>query len=155
MARFIITRNALQCRSHHQKLEEKYTHINKIINLYKTSFNKTLYRQTMDHLDAITNDKPSEIDFKDHTQEKIMVDAEVQTNIRDVSSEFIRVEPNLVVIRSKIEQSQFQQPYYQLPPIYYPTPSYQQVEIPTHTTMSAPYVSGQFGWWGCYSPSKF
>ena len=42
----LVTRNALQCRSHHQKLEEKYTHINKIINLYKTAFNKTLYRQT-------------------------------------------------------------------------------------------------------------
>lgn len=75
MARFIVTRNALQCRSHHQKLEEKYTHINKIINLYKTAFNKTLYRQTMDHLDAITNDKLSEQDLKEQSQEKLMVDA--------------------------------------------------------------------------------
>ena len=38
MSAFISTRNALQCRSHHQKLEEKYVNINKIIFLYKNTF---------------------------------------------------------------------------------------------------------------------
>jgi hypothetical protein len=55
MSRFISTRNALQCRSHHQKLEEKYNQINKIINLYKGAFNKNLYKQMMDSLDALTH----------------------------------------------------------------------------------------------------
>lgn len=57
MSNFIATRNALQCRSHHQKLEEKYTHVNKIIALYKNYFNKNMYKQQMEHLDARAQEK--------------------------------------------------------------------------------------------------
>lgn len=35
MSDFIGTRNGLQCRSHHQKLEEKYVYTNKIIAAFK------------------------------------------------------------------------------------------------------------------------
>ena len=38
MAGFVQTRNSLQCRSHHQKLEEKYHFPNKIISNYKKNF---------------------------------------------------------------------------------------------------------------------
>jgi hypothetical protein len=47
MADFIVTRNALQCRSHHQKLEEKYTHAPKIVNLFKPTFDKNEYREAL------------------------------------------------------------------------------------------------------------
>lgn len=50
MADFIVTRNALQCRSHHQKLEEKYTHAPRIVNLFKPTIDKTAYRQAVESL---------------------------------------------------------------------------------------------------------
>lgn len=43
MARFIGTRNALQCRSHHQKLEDRYLYPNKIIANYKQHNDLALY----------------------------------------------------------------------------------------------------------------
>lgn len=60
MARFIATRNSLQCRSHHQKLEEKYTHVNKIISLYKSFFSKTAYKHYIEQLDTLTHEKNQE-----------------------------------------------------------------------------------------------
>lgn len=53
MADFIVTRNALQCRSHHQKLEEKYTHAPKIVNFFKPAFDRSAYRDAMDSLQAM------------------------------------------------------------------------------------------------------
>jgi hypothetical protein len=50
MADFVSTRNALQCRSHHQKLEEKYTHAIKIVNLFKQHFDRSEYRNALDVL---------------------------------------------------------------------------------------------------------
>jgi hypothetical protein len=50
MASFIVTRNALQCRSHHQKLEEKYIHATKIINVFKPSFDRNLYKEAFERL---------------------------------------------------------------------------------------------------------
>jgi len=50
MANFIGTRNALQCRSHHQKLEEKYIHTTKIINIFKPSFDCSAYREAVERL---------------------------------------------------------------------------------------------------------
>lgn len=45
MAKFIGTRNALQCRSHHQKLEDRYLYPNKIIANYKQHNDLSLYQQ--------------------------------------------------------------------------------------------------------------
>jgi hypothetical protein len=53
MADFIVTRNALQCRSHHQKLEEKYTHAPKIVNLFKPTFDRAAYRDVLESLQAM------------------------------------------------------------------------------------------------------
>lgn len=66
MANFINTRNALQCRSHHQKLEEKYRHIPTIINIFKPFFNVEAYRRTLKSLKKMNNGfQPS-----DHIHEK-------------------------------------------------------------------------------------
>lgn len=51
MARFIGTRNALQCRSHHQKLEDRYLYPNKIIAHYKQHNDLTLYMQVKQELE--------------------------------------------------------------------------------------------------------
>jgi hypothetical protein len=50
MAKFIRTRNSLQCRSHHQKLSEKYSHPNKIVLTFKNSFDQYLYRSYFNEL---------------------------------------------------------------------------------------------------------
>lgn len=52
MAAYIGTRNALQCRSHHQKLEEKYVYPNKIINFFKKHNQLTLYHQLKQELEV-------------------------------------------------------------------------------------------------------
>jgi hypothetical protein len=51
MARFIGTRNALQCRSHHQKLEDRYLYPNKIIANYKQHNDLALYHQIRQELE--------------------------------------------------------------------------------------------------------
>ena len=51
MAKFIGTRNALQCRSHHQKLEDRYLYPNKIISNYKQHHENTLYAQIKQELE--------------------------------------------------------------------------------------------------------
>jgi len=38
MALFLKTRNAIQCRSHHQKQIEKYKNISKILAAFKENF---------------------------------------------------------------------------------------------------------------------
>jgi hypothetical protein len=43
MSEYIGTRNALQCRSHHQKLEEKHLYPNKIIANFKLHHQLDLY----------------------------------------------------------------------------------------------------------------
>ncbi len=45
MSQFIVSRNGLQCRSHHQKLEEKYISTNKIILAYKDKFDIEEYKR--------------------------------------------------------------------------------------------------------------
>lgn len=52
MAKFIGTRNALQCRSHHQKLEDRYLYPNKIIANYKQHNDLTLYNQVRQELEV-------------------------------------------------------------------------------------------------------
>ena len=79
MAQFISTRNSLQCRSHHQKLEEKYTHVNRIIALFKSHFNKILYKKFMDQLEAITHEKHLDNLTKYSHTDRTMVDCEIQT----------------------------------------------------------------------------
>lgn len=64
MADFIVTRNALQCRSHHQKLEEKYTHASKIVNLFKPSFDRTAYRDALENLQALRREGRPERSMK-------------------------------------------------------------------------------------------
>lgn len=51
MAKFIGTRNALQCRSHHQKLEDRYLYPNKIISNYKQHHENNLYAQIKQELE--------------------------------------------------------------------------------------------------------
>lgn len=51
MSRFIGTRNALQCRSHHQKLEDRYLYPNKIIINYKLHNNSSLYDKIKQELE--------------------------------------------------------------------------------------------------------
>jgi hypothetical protein len=84
-----------------------------------------------------------------------MVDAEVQTDIQDITMEFIRVEPNVVVIQKRDEQSYYQHPHYSPPHIYYPQPHYPPSDFPSHTTISPQYHPQQFNWWGGFSPSRF
>lgn len=50
MSGFIKSRNALQCRSHHQKLEERYCYANKIISAFKHHANMELYEQVLAEL---------------------------------------------------------------------------------------------------------
>lgn len=109
MASFISTRNSLQCRSHHQKLEEKYNHVNKIIAFYKPYLNKTAYKQQLEDLVAF-KDKPHDLLTRYTITEKIMVDAEVQTDIMDLNCEFRIAKPNVVVIQKKTSNPQ-------LPPV--------------------------------------
>ena len=45
MASFIGTRNSLQCRSHHQKLLEKYGEIKTIILNFKKYLGKEQYKE--------------------------------------------------------------------------------------------------------------
>jgi hypothetical protein len=59
MADFVVTRNALQCRSHHQKLEEKYTHAPKIVNLFKPTLDRTAYREALETLQLMQRQGPS------------------------------------------------------------------------------------------------
>lgn len=51
MAKFVGTRNALQCRSHHQKLEDRYLYPNKIISNYKQHHENTLYAKIKQELE--------------------------------------------------------------------------------------------------------
>jgi hypothetical protein len=50
MAKFVMTRDAQQCRSHHQKLEEKYHYPNKIIANHKQRCDMALYRLVREEL---------------------------------------------------------------------------------------------------------
>jgi len=45
MAKYIKTRNAFQCRSHHQKLEDRHCFSNKIIAHYKKHNDLTLFEE--------------------------------------------------------------------------------------------------------------
>jgi len=55
MSKFIGTRNALQCRSHHQKLEDRYLYPNKIIANFKQHNNLTLYGKLKQKLEDLQN----------------------------------------------------------------------------------------------------
>lgn len=61
MARYIGTRNALQCRSHHQKLEDRYLYPNKIIASYKQHNDLALYNQLKEELEALDPKTPLSI----------------------------------------------------------------------------------------------
>lgn len=154
MAQFISTRNSLQCRSHHQKLEEKYTHVNKIIALYKGHFNKTLYKKHLEQLDTITHEKQIESLTRYTLHDKIMVDAEIQTDIKDIRCDLVVVNPNLIVVQNKRDPPVNQPMPYQHSPVYYPPPIYSPMEASQHTSPSmSPY--GQMGFWNGYHPSRF
>ena len=58
MSEYIGTRNALQCRSHHQKLEEKYLYPNKIIANFKQHHQLELYRTLKADLEDKTKGRP-------------------------------------------------------------------------------------------------
>ena len=59
MAGFVQTRNSLQCRSHHQKLEEKYHFPNKIISNYKKNYDSRLYQRVLAQLSQQEPPQPS------------------------------------------------------------------------------------------------
>lgn len=154
MSNFIVTRNALQCRSHHQKLEEKYTHVNKIIALYKNYFNKNVYKQQMEHLDARTQEKIVEHVTRHTMSEKIMVDAEVQTDIKDITCEFRMVNPNLVVVHKKKPVESHSQVNMSPPPMYYPPAMLRPMEMVPGMIAPPGYPMPPFGWWGGYAPTR-
>lgn len=155
MAHFISTRNSLQCRSHHQKLEEKYTHVNKIIALFKPNFNKVFYKKYLEQLDIVTHEKHMENLTRYSLQERTMVDQEIQTDIQDVSCDLVMVNPNLVIIQNKNQQegSPMSQPmnYQQMP--YFQPQLYPSMENPMQAP-PPPYPSSQM-WWGGYSSNRF
>jgi len=51
MSKFVVTRNPQQCRSHHQKLEDKYQYPNKIISHYKHHYSLSLYEMVKQKLE--------------------------------------------------------------------------------------------------------
>lgn len=154
MAQFISTRNSLQCRSHHQKLEEKYTHVNRIIALFKPHFNKVFYKKFMDQLEVMTHEKHIDTLTKYSITERIMVDKEIQTDIQDIRCDLVEVNPNLVVIENK-RNFAVQSPIgYQHPQAYYPPPIYSPMEASYHTSPS-PYPISHLGWWGGYTARRF
>lgn len=155
MGHFISSRNSLQCRSHHQKLEEKYTHINKIIALFKPFFNKITYKNFMEQLEAFHNDR-KEKTIENLTRysinERNTVDAEVQTDIKDISANFKMINPNMVLIQKRENIVPSQRVNYSPPPIYYsPQPCF-QMEIPFQATSSPLYPISHLGWYGGYIP---
>ena len=154
MAHFISTRNSLQCRSHHQKLEEKYTHVNKIIALYKGQFNKNLYKKHLEQLDAMTQEKQMESLTRFSLQDKIMVNKEVQTEIKDIRSDLMVVNPNLIVVQEHHQPSVTHQMGYQPSQLYYPPPIYSPMEASYQTSPSLSSM-GKMGWWNGYPPSGF
>lgn len=50
MSKFLLTRTPQQCRSHHQKLEDKYQYPNKIIASYKSHCDLPLYQRVRQEL---------------------------------------------------------------------------------------------------------
>ena len=154
MAHFISTRNSLQCRSHHQKLEEKYTHVNKIIALYKGHYNKTLYKKHMEQLDAIAHEKQIEHSTRYSMYDRIMVDKEIQTEIKDVRSDLVVVNPNLIVVQNKREPPVNAPIAYQPSPLYYPPPIYSPMEA-SHQTSSSMSPYSQMGWWNGFTSQRF
>ena len=154
MAQFISTRNSLQCRSHHQKLEEKYTHVNKIIALYKGHFNKVNYKKHLEQLDVLTHEKHIENLTKYSLHERVMVDRGIQTEIQDIRCDLVAVTPNIVVIQDKKESPVNSSGPYQQQQVYYPPPIYSQMEASRQTSPSmSPF--NQLGWWNSYPPSRF
>jgi hypothetical protein len=154
MAQFISTRNSLQCRSHHQKLEEKYTHANKIIALFKNHFNKTLYKKFMEQLDAFCHEKNLESITRYSFPEKIMQDKQVQTDIQDIASDLVVVSPNLVVVQNKTNPQASQQPHYAQSPLYYPPHLYSSMDAAFQTSPQH-YPISHLGWWGGYPNTRF
>jgi hypothetical protein len=154
MAHFISTRNSLQCRSHHQKLEEKYTHVNRIIALFKGHFNKTLYKKFMDQLEAITHEKHLDSLTKYSISDRTMVDRGMQTDIQDIRCDLVEIDPNLVVIQNKKSLVMPSSMGYQQPQPYYPPPIYSPME-PSYQNSQAPYPLSHLGWWGGYSARRY
>jgi hypothetical protein len=131
MADFLITRNALQCRSHHQKLEEKYTHAHKIVNFFKPTFDKLAYRDALLALHALPR--------QDALPKAAMSGAasrsvETQTEIGGVDLEFIGVSPHCYLIQSPAHRTR--------PPPFYYHPFLLGPHAPTTTTTTLASTEG-------------
>ena len=61
MAEFIKTRNALQCRSHYQKLMQKHKYTKKIISEYKLSHSLDLFEHYVSLLQNNAQSQPTAI----------------------------------------------------------------------------------------------
>ena len=103
MSNFIGTRNGLQCRSHHQKLEEKYIYTNKIIAAFKEKFDMDQYKQELTKLRKLRNCKSlSKVDGK--SEESVLVslkstkDAEIQTDLQGITFNYILADNTTVLI---------------------------------------------------------
>ena len=135
MARFISTRNALQCRSHHQKLEEKYVSAPKIIAVFKTAFDRRVYREEVERLSVLASSQsPPSSERHDYHAPIRTVEVEVQTEIKGVNLQFISTGPSTVMM---------------VPPAMSSPP------IGAQTYPMMPFPGGQpggFGWWsGCFN----
>jgi len=153
MSHFISTRNSLQCRSHHQKLEEKYTHVNRIIALFKPHFNKVLYKKFMDQLETMTHEKHLDSLTKYTISDRVMVDQEIQTDIQDIRCDLVEVNPNLVIVHNKKSLGMPGTLSYQHSQQYYPPPIYSPMEAQYQPGPS--YPIGHLGWWGGYPARRY
>lgn len=153
MSHFISTRNSLQCRSHHQKLEEKYTHVNRIIALFKPHFNKVLYKKFMDQLETMTHEKHLDSLTKYTISDRVMVDQEIQTDIQDIRCDLVEVNPNLVIVQNKKSLGMPGTLSYQHSQPYYPPPIYSPMEAQYQSSPS--YPIGHLGWWGGYPARRY
>ena len=139
MARFIGTRNALQCRSHHQKLEEKYCLPQKIVAVYKHVYDKMAYREAMLQLAEPQPEENLPWSVKPETVSIVKAETrevEVQTDIMGVNLQFVMIGNNTVMVSPPMTRA------------YLPPPMPVEAPVPPYPST----MGGGFGWWGHYHP---
>ena len=87
-------------------------------------------------------------------QDRIMIDKEVQTDIKDIRSDLVVVNPNMIVVQSRQESPVSQHGTFQTSPFYIPPPIFSSMEASNHTSPSvSPFH--QLGWWNGFPPGRF
>lgn len=83
-----------------------------------------------------------------------MVDAEVQTDIKDITCEFRMINPTLVVVQKKRGAESQSHPSMVPAPIYYPPPLLRPMEMVPGMMAPPSYAMPPYGWWGGYAPAR-